>query len=270
MSSAGTGGQPPSGNSHYPNDRYPRYAAVTLCGAWEKELYMPVRWLMSVALLLASGPAAAEERPVARHIPFVEEDPIKLDLSGRPAARQSEVPRARWEYRRDGPLWSRVALSAVETHGAALLDVVPRDIADWCPAYPENSSEDRAAFWVALLSTLARYESTWNPSAVGGGGRWFGLMQIYPPTAEFRDCRVQSGEALKDGPNNLNCAVRIMAITVPRDQAISLQENRWKGVAADWGPIRTPWMRRDMQRYTKRQIFCRPLSEVRPKERPLN
>ena len=93
-------------------------------------------------------------------------------------------------------------------------------------------------------------------------------MQIYPPTAEFRDCRVQSGQALKDGAENLNCAIRIMAITVPRDQAISLQESRWKGVAADWGPIRTPWMRRDMQRYTKRQVFCRPLAEVRPKARP--
>ena len=221
-------------------------------------------------LILAIAPlvADAQERPATRPIPIVEEDPITLDLSGRPAARSADLPRARWEYRRNGPLWSRVALSAVNTHGAALLKVVPKDIADWCPAYPDHDAETRAAFWVALMSTLARYESTWNPRAVGGGGRWFGLLQIYPPTAEFRDCRVQSGTALNNGPDNLNCAVRIMAITVPRDEAISLKDTRWRGVAADWGPIRNDWMRRDMQRYTKRQAFCRPLSEVRPKRRP--
>ena len=186
----------------------------------------------------------------------------------RPAPRAGDVPRARWEYRAGGALWSRVALSAVESHGAALLDVVPKDIDDWCPAYADNPPEARAAFWVGLLSTVSRYESTWKPRAVGGNGRWFGLMQIYPPTAEFRNCRVQTGEGLKSGPDNLNCAIRIMAITVPRDQAISVKDTRWRGVAADWGPVRNDRMRRDMQRYSKRQSYCRPLAQVRPSPRP--
>lgn len=185
-----------------------------------------------------------------------------------PKLRKSELPRARWEHRRGGSLWTRVALSAIESHGRVLLDVVPRDIAEWCPAYPGNEAKQRAAFWAALLSTLSRYESTWDPRAVGGGGQWFGLMQIYPPTAEFRGCDVQTGEGLKGAAANLNCAVRIMGVTVPRDQAISLKEKRWMGVAADWGPIRTDWMRRDMQRYTRRQVYCRPLADVRPKARP--
>ena len=224
-------------------------------------------WLTCAAMLLAS-PVVADDRPESRFIPMVEEDPITHDLSGRPAARDNSLPRARWEHRRNGELWTRVALAAVETHGAALLNVVPKDIATWCPSYAQNGPEARAAFWAGLLSTLSRYESTWNPRAVGGGGRWFGLLQIYPPTAEFRDCRVQTGAGLQNGPDNLNCAVRIMAITVPRDNAISVKDSRWRGVAADWGPIRNDWMRRDMQRYTKRQIYCRPLENVRPKERP--
>ncbi len=186
----------------------------------------------------------------------------------RPAPRDNAVPRARWEQRQDGDLWTRVVISAVETHGAALLQTVPRDIDDWCPAYRTNAREDRAAFWAGFISTLARYESTWNPRAVGGNGRWFGLMQIYPPTAEFRDCRVQTGEGLKRGSDNLNCAIRIMNITVPRDDAISVKDSRWRGVAADWGPIRNDWMRRDMQRYTKRQVYCRRLEDVRPVARP--
>lgn len=170
------------------------------------------------------------------------EETSELATSGAPIAvaatpplRESNLPRARWEHRRGGALWTRVALSAIQTHGRTLLDVVPRDIADWCPAYPGNDVDQRAAFWAALLSTLSRYESTWDPRAVGGGGRWFGLLQIYPQTAEFRRCDVRTGDGLKQASANLNCAVRIMSVTVPRDQAVSLKENRWKGVAADWG-----------------------------------
>ena len=231
-----------------------------------------MRGVLLALILAMAGPLWAEglegKVPKPRAIPLVEEDFIELDLSGRPAPRDNSVPRARWEYRAKGDLWTRVAVSAVATHGAALLDVVPDDIADWCPAYPGNDDEDRSAFWAGLLSTLARYESTFNPRAVGGGGLWYGLMQIYPQTAEFRDCRVQTGAGLKRGSANLNCAVRIMAVTVPRDNAISTKTTRWRGVAADWGPIRNDWMRRDMQRYTRKQTYCRSLAEVRPKRRP--
>lgn len=191
------------------------------------------------------------------------------DLSKlRPEPRDNQLPRARWEQREKGPLWTRVVISAVQSHGDQLLQTVPKDIADWCPAYPENDAAARAAFWAGFVSTLARYESTWNPRAVGGNGRWFGLMQIYPPTAEFRDCRVQTGAELKRGSDNLNCAVRIMNVTVPRDDAIAVKDTRWRGVAADWGPIRNDRMRRDMQRYTKRQVYCRLLEDVRPPARP--
>ena len=201
-------------------------------------------------------------------LPAPAQDRMSFASEMRPPPRDNALPRARWEHRTDGALWTRVVLAAVETHGAALLTEIPKDIADWCPAYAENGPEDRAAFWAGFISTLARYESTWNPSAVGGNGRWFGLMQIYPPTAEFRKCRVQSGTALKRGSDNLNCAIRIMTITVPRDNAISTKDTRWRGVAADWGPIRNDWMRRDMQRYTQRQTYCRKLEEVRPPARP--
>ncbi len=213
-----------------------------------------MRALFLIFALLAAGASAEGVAPDA------------LDL--RPEPRDNNFPRARWEHRSLGPLWTRVVISAVETHGSELLETVPRDIDDWCPAYAENDAGDRAAFWAGFVSTLSRYESTWNPRAVGGGGRWFGLMQIYPPTAEFRDCRVRTGEDLKRGSDNLNCAIRIMNVTVPRDNAISVKDGRWRGVAADWGPIRNDWMRRDMQRYTKRQVYCRPLSEVRPRARP--
>ena len=227
-----------------------------------------MRALAACLVALVAGAALAEPSPEPRPFLTVEEDPLSGTFDGRPPERDNAIPRARWEHRTNGLLWTRVALSAVETHGRPLIDTVPRDIADWCPAYPDNNDEARAAFWAGLLSTLTRYESTYDPRAVGGGGQWFGLLQIYPPTAEFRECRVQTGEGLKRASDNLNCAVRIMAVTVPRDQAISIRDTRWRGVAADWGPIRNPWMQRDMQRFTRRQTYCRPLADARPKARP--
>lgn len=227
-----------------------------------------MRHLAFVVSLVLAGPVAADETPAPRPVPVVEEAALSGAFDGRPPARDNDIPRARWEHRTNGLLWTRVALSAVQTHGRSLIETVPQDIAEWCPAYAENDAEDRAAFWSGLLSTLSRYESTYDPRAVGGGGRCFGLLQIYPPTAEFRECRVQTGDGLKSASANLNCGVRIMAITVPRDQAISTKDTRWRGVAADWGPIRTPWMQRDMKQYTRRQTYCRALADVRPPPRP--
>lgn len=225
-------------------------------------------WLAAVLALATPAMAEPVSRSLTPSLPIVSEHlAVRTDVA-RPVPRDANLPRARWEHRTNGALWTRVSLAAIASHGQALLEVVPEDIADWCPAYPDNGAKDRAAFWAALLSTLSRHESTWNPRAVGGGGKWFGLLQIYPPTAEFRNCAAGTGEELKNAPANLNCAVRIMAATVPRDQAVAVKEARWMGVAADWGPIRDDAKRRDMQGYTKRQTYCRPLSEVRPKQRP--
>jgi hypothetical protein len=216
---------------------------------------------------LVSGPELPSLRPALRPAPLDVRTPGPDTV--RPLPRDNHLPRARWEHRTQGPLWTKVTLSAVQSHGKPLLEVVPEDIEEWCPAYPTQDAEGRAAFWAALISTLTRYESTWNPRAVGGGGLWHGLLQILPTTAELRRCRAVSGEGLRHGPSNLNCGVRIMAVTVPRDEAVAVKgERRWRGVAADWGPIRTDWMRRDMQRYTKRQVYCRPLGSVRPQPRP--
>ena len=162
-------------------------------------------------------------------------------------------------------LWTRAALSALKQHGSGLVEMVPDDIGDWCPAYPQASADNRRAFWVGFLSALAKHESTYRPYAVGGGGRWFGLLQILPATARGYGCRARSGQALKDGPANLSCAIRIMARTVPRDGVVS---RRRRGVAADWGPMVSRKKRSEMMAWTKSQTYCKPLSAVRPQQRP--
>lgn len=184
----------------------------------------------------------------------------------RPPARSGDVPRTRWTHQPNHMLWNRTALSALKTHGKALVDLVPSDIEDWCPRYPAARDEDRRAFWLGFLSALAKFESTYKPRAVGGGGKWYGLLQILPATARGYGCNVGTGEALKNGAANLSCAVRIMAVTVPRDGVIYGRGG--KGVAADWGPMRSRAKRADMQAWLTRQRYCAPLDQVRPMSRP--
>jgi hypothetical protein len=159
----------------------------------------------------------------------------------------------RWDFHPEAESWTTRTVAALDTHGTNLTHTMPADIDTWCPAYKTADDEGRKAFWTGLLSTLAKHESTWNPSAVGGGGRWFGLVQIAPATARNYGCQATSGEALKDGELNLSCAVRIMDVTVPRDGVVSAG---MRGVAADWGPFHNSAKRGDMMNWMRAQPYC--------------
>ncbi|WP_299670786.1 transglycosylase SLT domain-containing protein [uncultured Roseobacter sp.] len=187
-------------------------------------------------------------------------------------AAQSEarepLPRMRWSHMENHRLWHAAALQALQTHGRPLVDMVPGDIADWCPYYEVAGRAGREAFWVGFMSALAKHESTYKPWAVGGGGRWYGLLQILPATARGYGCRAGSGEALKNGGDNLSCAIRIMAVTVPRDGVIAGRDTKWRGVAADWGPMRVPSKRRDIANWVSAQPYCAaPPDPVKPQRR---
>lgn len=159
-------------------------------------------------------------------------------------------PAMKWDFHPEAELWTAASLSALE--GSPLVAMVPDDIGDWCPAYPEAGVDQRALFWTGLLSALAEYESTWNPEVVGAG-RYFGLVQISPATARFYGCAATSGEALLDGPANLQCALTIWSVTVPRDGVVSAGRG---GVAADWGPMTVASRRAAMQEWTAGQSYC--------------
>lgn len=186
----------------------------------------------------------------------------------RPVARDGNLPNTRWTHQPAHVLWNRAALSALKSHGRALTEMVPADYAHWCPAYRSASDKERRAFWVGFLSTLAKYESTYKPRAVGGGGKWFGLVQISPATAQGYGCNAGTGEALRRGAANVSCAVRIMAVTVPRDGVIHSRDNKWRGVSADWGPMRSASKRADMAAWLRKQPYCQLASVSRPRARP--
>ncbi|MGZ9811719.1 transglycosylase SLT domain-containing protein [Pseudoroseicyclus sp. H15] len=221
-------------------------------------------------------PAPMLEAPEARPVPrpaWVEQiPPVQTGARVRPVARDPFLPAARWARVGTPALWTRAALSAMEDHGEPLVDTLPRDIDTWCPGYSRGTEEDRRAFWVGLISALSWYESTHRPSAVGGGGQWYGLMQIYPSTARHYGCRADSGSELQDAEDNLSCAIRILATTVPRDDAVALHDGRWRGVAADWGPMTNSAKRAAMSAWTRSQSYCQihlaPRTAIRPIARP--
>lgn len=187
----------------------------------------------------------------------------------RPIARSGFLPRTRWEHKDGSALWTRAAMTAISGHGDGLESLVPRDIDQWCPAYTDNGPELRRAFWVGMMSALAKHESTYNPRAVGGGNLWFGLLQIYPDTARRYGCYARTGEALKDPADNLSCAARIMNVTVARDDAIAVHDGRWRGVAADWGPMSNRRKIPEMRNWTRQQSYCQPQVNLRPQARPV-
>ncbi len=192
---------------------------------------------------------------------------LAVTSSLRPAKRRELfVPDARWSNAGEKRAWTLALVKSLRSHGSVLPQIVPRDISEWCPAYPSSDVTQREAFWVGLVSSLAWHESTHRPAAVGGGGQWYGLVQIYPDTARRYNCHARTGQSLKNPVDNLSCGIRIMAVTVKRDQVVS---RGMRGVAADWGPFHSRKKRTDMMEWTRKQDYCRGLGQsLHPVSRP--
>lgn len=164
------------------------------------------------------------------------------------------MPPMQWDVRPDGQEWTRNTLVALEQHDSVLAGAVPADIEAWCPGYEQASIEDRRAFWVGLMSAVARYESTWNPQAAGGGGRYIGVMQISPVSADYHQCEADTVAELKDGTENLECAAQMMAKAVAKDGLVVGGGNR--GIGRDWMPFRNAEKRAAMAAWTRAQPYC--------------
>lgn len=165
-----------------------------------------------------------------------------------------QMPPMQWDVRAEGTEWTRDTLAALQMHDAVLASTVPGDVESWCPGYDNASIEDRRAFWAGLMSAVARYESTWNPQASGGGGRYIGIMQISPVSADYHQCEADTVAELKDGSENLECAAQMMASAVARDGLVAGGGNR--GIGRDWMPLRDAGKRAAMADWTRAQPYC--------------
>jgi hypothetical protein len=192
-------------------------------------------------------------------LPAVAAAFFALALSGCISSQSKEEmafvsPPMQWDHHPEGEDWTESTLVALSTKDPLLSERVPADIDTWCPGYVEAPIEERRAFWAGLLSAVAKYESTWNPVASGGGGRWIGLMQISPRSAANYGCEATSAGALKDGEANLECAVEIMSEQVAKDGLVAGGGNR--GIGRDWAPLRNDSKRSAMAAWTREQPYC--------------
>lgn len=115
----------------------------------------------------------------------------------------------------------------------------------------------------------------WPSTKAPGGRRPWAAAEN--GTGFCRSCRQRRGfmiarpaavPALKSGPANLSCAIRIMARTVTRDGVIHARTPRWSGVSADWGPMRSPAKRQEMANWLRGQDYCQMQVSPRPVPRP--
>ena len=163
------------------------------------------------------------------------------------------LPVMRWDGRDSSAEWTDATLAALDAEGAVLMSRVPSDVMEFCPSYASQSPENRKAFWAGLLSAMAKYESSHNPRAKGGGGRYQGLMQISTATARNFGC----GGSMLDAKANMACAVKIAATQVSQDNAIARAGGGWRGVARDWMPLRNKSKRAEIAGWTRKQAYCK-------------
>jgi len=196
-------------------------------------------------------------------------DPVRLTLSalaltlltsGAAAANEAktapDLPAMRWDHAAKAAEWTAQALAQVAAHDAELTDIIPADVDVYCPGYADASVEDRRAFWVAILSATAKYESGFRAKATGLHGRYVGLMQISLTTARHSGCEATTTASLKDGAANLSCAIDIIAPRVAADGMVAGKGNR--GIARDWGPWAKAKTRASIAKWTRAQDYCQP------------
>ena len=170
-------------------------------------------------------------------------------------AEATTTPAMRWDHHPEAAKWTANTLLAVAEEDAVLAQRVPQDVAQWCPGYETASLTERRAFWAGLVSAVGKYESSYNPRASGGGGRYIGIMQISPRSAANYGCDARSASALKDGSANLACAVEMVAHHVERDGMAVGGGNR--GIGRDWMPFRKSASRAEMRDWISQQSYCR-------------
>lgn len=167
------------------------------------------------------------------------------------------LPVMAWDTTRpvEAEAWTKATLQALKDEGAVLSSTVPMDVAEFCPQYERASEPERRAFWAGLFSAIARFESTWNPNATGGGGKYLGLLQISPKTASYVGCDLSQG-GLHDGESNLACAVKIAAKAAPPNGGVVGGRGALAGILNAWEPMHHADMVAKVAAFTSAQNYC--------------
>ncbi len=175
-------------------------------------------------------------------------------------------PPAAWDVRPEGRQWTTITHNALDTLAPELVTIVPTDIDAFCPGYRSASPANRRAFYVSLLSELARFESNFDPSVrftesiTDASGRRIisrGLLQISQESANGYGCAITDPEQLHDPATNLTCSTRILARLIARDQVVAgYSSGAWRGASRYWSPFRDRDKLVDLQAALNAKPYC--------------
>lgn len=229
-------------------------------------------------------PEVASPAPAERPEPEAVPEPAPAETSvvmpepaePEPDAVDAEMPiEVDWAHMPKADEWTALAVAAIDDIGGPMMSTVPSDIDAFCPAYEGLDEAGRKAFWVGLLSGMARFESGFDPSvsfderahcptcewALTRDGRNVvsrGLLQLSQESANaYRGCAVPIAdeESLHEPALNLRCGVAIINRLVSRDGVISAKQGQWKGGAAYWSVLR-PGKLEKIQAFTSATANC--------------
>lgn len=164
--------------------------------------------------------------------------------------------------------WNKFTLEAIDVHAPQLKRIAPNDFKKYCGKdFAKLSEDERAAFYLSLISALARFESSFKPdvtyteSFTDAKGKKVisrGLLQISQESANGYGCGITDAKMLHDPRTNLSCGVRILARWVEKDGVIQGGgTGAWKGAARYWSPFRKAERYEKIQAFTKQAGFCK-------------
>lgn len=160
-------------------------------------------------------------------------------------SKSSEVAEvAAWEDYAISDRYSEYVEEGLELYGSDLLssDLLVDD-AGFCPNYNELSVDERMAFWVMMVSSIAEHESRFDTDAEyreKNGKYSRGLLQLGFSSTRGYNCGLENQYELNSNPRkNLHCGVKILNHWIKRDQAIRNPTSRtWRGGARYWSVLR--------------------------------
>jgi hypothetical protein len=178
---------------------------------------------------------------------------------------------AAWHKVNTDGSWTQAA--EVGVAATQLPNLVPKDIALFCPNYESLDPARRKQFWAALLSAMARPESNFKPEtkyvepeitdATGANVTSRGLLQISRESANQKaySCGIKQAEDLHDPSVNLACGAKIMSYWVTRENLIAAQVKPATGAARYWSVLRA-WRNhlQELTGFTKSLEFCKNAS----------
>lgn len=206
--------------------------------------------LRALANKYLTAPVAEKEDEEGQHVDTEKAEDKKIesndDLTLQDSVREA-IPL--WEIKSSSNrTWSEHVYNTLPTLGPDLLTSNPVDAKIFCPNYKNLGKSDRKRFWAFFISSMAKFESEFNPkSAFTEGfkdstGRYVvsrGLLQISLESSKSYSCGFRTSADLHSANGNLSCGIRILNHWMKRDVRIaSKYGGGWKGGARYWSVLR--------------------------------